>query len=100
MCNRPTSPDAEASAASCKLLLCAKCYQTDLSRHTAPSIHLHCACAAPRFRNLEWFHDHVRIEHMLLDGAPVPNNGMIRPDVSRPGLGLAFKRQDAERFAV
>jgi L-alanine-DL-glutamate epimerase-like enolase superfamily enzyme len=75
-------------------------YQTDLSGHTAPSLHLHCACAAPGFRNLEWFHDHVRIEHMLLDGAPVPKSGMIRPDVSRPGLGLEFKRQDAERFAV
>lgn len=75
-------------------------YRTDLSSHTAPSLHLHCACAAPRFRNLEWFHDHVRVEHMLLDGAPVPHNGVIRPDMSRPGLGLEFKRQDAERFAV
>ena len=58
------------------------------------------ACAAPRFRHLEWFHDHVRIEHMLFDGAPVPRDGVIRPDLSRPGLGLDFKRQDAERCAV
>jgi L-alanine-DL-glutamate epimerase-like enolase superfamily enzyme len=75
-------------------------YQTDLSGHTAPSMHLHAACAAHRFRNLEWFHDHVRIEHMLLDGAPVPKNGTIRPDLSRPGHGLELKRGDAERFAV
>ncbi|MBV9654948.1 MAG: mandelate racemase [Acetobacteraceae bacterium] len=70
----------------------------DLSGHCAPALHLHAACAVPRFRHLEWFHDHVRIEAMLFDGAPVPSNGVIRPDLSRPGLGLAFKRQDAERY--
>jgi L-alanine-DL-glutamate epimerase-like enolase superfamily enzyme len=73
-------------------------YQTDLSGHCGPSLHLHVACATPRFRHLEWFHDHVRIEHMLFDGAPMPRDGLIRPDLSRPGLGLDFKRQDAERY--
>lgn len=58
----------------------------DLSGHCAPSMHLHAACAAPRFRHLEWFHDHVRIEHMLFDGAPRARQGVIRPDWSRPGL--------------
>ncbi len=73
-------------------------HHTDLSGHCAPSFHLHAACAAPRFRHLEWFHDHVRIEHMLFDGAPVPQDGMIRPDLSRPGIGLDFKRADAEKY--
>ncbi|HET9018569.1 MAG TPA: enolase C-terminal domain-like protein, partial [Acetobacteraceae bacterium] len=73
-------------------------HHTDLSGHCAPSLHLHAACAAPRLRHLEWFHDHVRIEHMLFDGAPVPRDGVIRPDLSRPGLGLAFRWQDAERY--
>ena len=75
-------------------------HHVDLSGHCGPALHLHLACAAPRFRHLEWFHDHVRIEHMLFDGAPVPSGGAIRPDLSRPGLGLAFRRQDAERFAA
>lgn len=75
-------------------------HHIDLSGHCAPSAHLHAACAAPRFRNLEWFYDHVRIEHMLFDGAPVPRNGLIEPDFSRPGLGLEFKRKDAEKYAV
>jgi L-alanine-DL-glutamate epimerase-like enolase superfamily enzyme len=75
-------------------------HHIDLSGHCAPALHLHAACAAPRFRHLEWFHDHVRIEHMLFDGAPVPRGGMIRPDLSRPGNGLSFKRQDAERYRV
>jgi L-alanine-DL-glutamate epimerase-like enolase superfamily enzyme len=71
-----------------------------LSAHTAPALHLHVAAAAPRLMNLEWFHDHVRIERMLFDGAPQPEHGMVRPDLSRPGLGLAFKASDAERYAV
>ena len=78
-------------------VLC-EAHHTDLSGHCAPSLHLHAACAVPRFRHLEWFHDHVRIEQMLFDGAPVPREGLVRPDLSRPGLGLEFKRQDAERY--
>ena len=75
-------------------------FHIDLSGHCAPALHLHVACAAPRLRHLEWFHDHVRIEHMLFEGAPVPKAGTIRPDLSRPGNGLVFKHQDAERYAA
>ena len=75
-------------------------HHVDLSAHCGPAIHLHAACAAARFRHMEWFHDHVRIEHMLFDGAPVPQRGQIRPDLSRPGLGLEFKSADAARFMV
>jgi L-alanine-DL-glutamate epimerase-like enolase superfamily enzyme len=71
-----------------------------LSAHTAPALHLHVCCAAPRLRHIEWFHDHVRIERMLFDGAPVPDDGKIQPDLSRPGHGLELRRADAERFAI
>lgn len=37
---------------------------------------------------------------MLFDGAPSPRGGAIRPDLSRPGLGLELRRADAERFAA
>jgi L-alanine-DL-glutamate epimerase-like enolase superfamily enzyme len=74
-------------------------HHLDLSGHCAPSVHLHAACAVPRLRHLEWFHDHVRIEHMLFDGAPTPRNGAIKPDLSRAGLGIELKRKDAERYA-
>jgi L-alanine-DL-glutamate epimerase-like enolase superfamily enzyme len=73
-------------------------HHVDLSGHCAPALHLHAACAVPRLRHLEWFHAHVRIEQMLFDGAPSPRGGMIRPDLSRPGIGLALKRQDAARY--
>jgi L-alanine-DL-glutamate epimerase-like enolase superfamily enzyme len=75
-------------------------FHIDLSGHCAPALHLHAACASPRLRHLEWFHDHVRIEHMLFEGAPMPRNGLIGPDFSRPGNGLVFKHQDADRYAA
>jgi L-alanine-DL-glutamate epimerase-like enolase superfamily enzyme len=78
----------------------AAAFHRDLSAHCAPALHLHAVCAVERFRHLEWFHDHVRIERLFFDGAPVPENGLIRPDMTRPGHGLFFKEADAARFAV
>jgi L-alanine-DL-glutamate epimerase-like enolase superfamily enzyme len=72
----------------------------DLSAHCAPALHLHVACATPRLRHLEWFHDHVRIERMLFDGVPTARDGTIRPDLTRPGHGLVLKAQDAERWEI
>jgi L-alanine-DL-glutamate epimerase-like enolase superfamily enzyme len=71
-----------------------------LSAHTAPSLHAHVCCAVSRVRHVEYFHDHVRIEHLLFDGALAPIHGTLRPDRSRPGNGLELKRADAERLAV
>jgi L-alanine-DL-glutamate epimerase-like enolase superfamily enzyme len=71
-----------------------------LSAHTAPSIHAHPCCALSPAVHVEYFHDHARIERMLFDGALAPREGRLRPDLSRPGLGLDFKRADAARFAV
>jgi L-alanine-DL-glutamate epimerase-like enolase superfamily enzyme len=71
-----------------------------LSGHTAPMLHAHAACAVPAMRHLEWFHDHARIERMLFDGALEPEGGRLRPDRSRPGIGIELKRADAARYAV
>jgi L-alanine-DL-glutamate epimerase-like enolase superfamily enzyme len=75
-------------------------HHIDLSGHCGPAMHLHAACAAPRLRHLEWFHDHARIEAMLFEGAPVPCAGEIAPDLGRPGHGLEFKAADAAKFLV
>jgi L-alanine-DL-glutamate epimerase-like enolase superfamily enzyme len=75
-------------------------WSVPLSAHTAPALHAHLCCAVPRARHLEYFHDHVRIERLLFDGVTEPSAGVLRPDLSRPGLGLELKRRDAERFAV
>jgi L-alanine-DL-glutamate epimerase-like enolase superfamily enzyme len=71
------------------------------SAHCAPALHLHPCCATTAdLRHLEYFHDHARIEAMLFDGVAIPVRGALCPDPSRPGLGLTFKHQDAERFKV
>ena len=67
-------------------------FNLPLSGHTAPALHTHVGCAIPAFRNLEYFHDHVRIERMFFDGFPQLVNGELIPDLSRPGLGLELKR--------
>ncbi len=75
-------------------------FELPLSAHTAPSVHAHVCCATPRLRNLEYFHDHVRIESLLFDGVLAPRGGTLQPDRSRPGLGIELKARDASRFAA
>jgi L-alanine-DL-glutamate epimerase-like enolase superfamily enzyme len=67
-------------------------YGIDISAHCAPQASAHVACAVPRFRHIEYFHDHVRIERMLFDGVLEPEHGALRPDRSHPGHGLELKR--------
>jgi L-alanine-DL-glutamate epimerase-like enolase superfamily enzyme len=71
-----------------------------LSAHCAPALHAHLGCALDRVRHIEYFHDHQRIERMLFDGTTVPRDGLLSPDLERPGLGLELRRADAARFAA
>lgn len=50
--------------------------------------------------HLEYFYDHARVEQMFFDGALVPKHGLLKPALSRPGLGIEFKRADASQYAV
>ncbi len=75
-------------------------HEIDLSGHTAPAVSAHAFAGVLRLRHLEWFHDHVRVERMLFDGVLEPEAGALRPDLSRPGLGLELKRDDADRYAA
>lgn len=78
----------------------AEAHQLPFSSHCAPALHLHAALALPSFFISEYFHDHVRIENMLFDGISTPENGVLKPDLSRPGLGLEFKFKDAEKYKI
>jgi L-alanine-DL-glutamate epimerase-like enolase superfamily enzyme len=71
-----------------------------LSSHCAPALHLHVACAASRLRHMEYFHDHVRIDRMLFAGVPDPKEGLLAPDLERPGVGLDFKYADGSQYAL
>jgi L-alanine-DL-glutamate epimerase-like enolase superfamily enzyme len=74
--------------------------QIDLSAHCAPAVSAHAFCGVPRLRHLEYFHDHVRLEDMAFDGVLSPSGGALRPDPSRPGLGLTVKWGDIEDYRV
>jgi hypothetical protein len=57
----------------------------------------------PNLRHVEYFHDHQRIERLFFDGALDdgaldPAGGVMRPDLERPGHGLALRRTDTERY--
>jgi len=71
-----------------------------LSSHCGPSMHLHVCCAVPRAIHMEFFHDHARIERMFFDGFCEPKEGIMTPDVTRPGMGLDLKEKEAARYRV
>lgn len=71
-----------------------------LSSHCAPLLHLHVCCAGSRVCHMEYFHDHVRIAEALFEGVPRPAGGCLAPNLDSPGLGLTFKRADAQRYAL
>ena len=73
-------------------------FNVPLSSHCAPALHVALTCAARPAVHLEWFHDHVRIEQMLFDGAPLARTGAVSPDRGRPGLGLELKTADAAPY--
>jgi len=75
-------------------------YGIPLSAHTSPALHLHPCCAIGPLRDLEYFHDHARIERMLFDGVAEPVAGALTPDLGRPGNGLELKRADAALYAA
>ena len=52
---------------------------------------------SPNFRHLEYFHDHDGSSTCSLTGR-TPHDGVLRPDLSRPGLGIEFKQRDADRY--
>jgi L-alanine-DL-glutamate epimerase-like enolase superfamily enzyme len=85
-------------------LLCAdalcQAFGRPFSAHCAPTIHAHACASMHAARHIEWFHDHARIEAMLFDGAPQACGGALRPDPASPGLGVEFKRHDAERWRI
>jgi L-alanine-DL-glutamate epimerase-like enolase superfamily enzyme len=71
-----------------------------LSAHTAPALHASVAAAHEEAINVEYFHDHQRIEELFFDGVPPLVGGDLVPDRSAPGHALRFKEADAEPYLV
>jgi L-alanine-DL-glutamate epimerase-like enolase superfamily enzyme len=79
----------------------AEAHGLDISSNGAPHAHAHAAACVPNLLHIEWFHDHVRLESMLFDGALNPSGGVVRPGASgEPGHGLHFRYPDAAEYRV
>jgi L-alanine-DL-glutamate epimerase-like enolase superfamily enzyme len=78
----------------------AAAHNLDVSAHCAPNAAVHVAAATENMRHIEYFHDHVRIEDQLFDGALSPDGGALSPRLDAPGNGLTFKERDAQRYQV
>lgn len=74
-------------------------HEVDVSTHAAPHVSTVAAAGARRIRHIEYFTDHVRVEHLLFDGVTEPSHGILAPNTGA-GLGLTFRRQDAAPYAV
>ena len=70
-------------------------FAVPLSAHTSPTVHAHLACVLPNAVHVEAFHDHLRLESLLFDGALTPHDGMLEPASDRPGLGITLNRAAA-----
>ena len=71
-----------------------------LSAHCAPALHVHAGAAATRLVHIEHFFDHVRMEHVLFEGAPAVEAGTISYDRRKPGLGLELRVREARRHVA
>jgi L-alanine-DL-glutamate epimerase-like enolase superfamily enzyme len=69
------------------------------SAHCAPQVSAHLCCAIERAVHVEYFHDHERVESMLFEGALELEDGTLRPDPDRPGIGIEL-REEAGRFRL
>lgn len=72
---------------------------TQLSAHCAPYVTLPAAATTAGLRHVEWFHDHVRIAQLLVEGCPDPVGGRLAPQ-DAPGHGLTLRSDVAERLRV
>lgn len=107
MCNAGAVDCLQADVSRCagitewlRVAALAQAHGLELSGHCAQSLHAHPACAVPNLRHLEYFADHARVDRLLFDGVLDPEDGVLRPDLSRAGHGLELKTKDAERFRV
>jgi L-alanine-DL-glutamate epimerase-like enolase superfamily enzyme len=76
-----------------------RAHNLPFSAHCAPQVSAHLCCAMERAVHVEYFHDHERVESMLFEGALELEDGTLRPDPNRPGLGIEL-REEAGRFLL
>ena len=76
----------------------AAAHNVQVSGHCAPNLHAQVAVAVPNLRHLEYFHDHQRIERMLVRRDPGSGRRRADPGSGPPGPGPGLRSADAERY--
>jgi L-alanine-DL-glutamate epimerase-like enolase superfamily enzyme len=76
-----------------------RAHDLPFSAHCAPQASAHLCCAMERAVHVEYFHDHERVEAMLFEGVLDLDEGRLRPDSGRPGLGIEL-REEARQFRL
>lgn len=75
-------------------------FNVPLSAHCAPALHVPLCVAVPELRDCEYFHDHARLEAVILDSGESLHEGELWPDLARPGHGIELRRSDAEPYRL
>ncbi len=75
-------------------------HQRRFSAHGAPALMAHLGCALVPLIHTEYFHDHARIEQMLLDGVTPIRDGALWPDRTVAGHGLRLREDEARPYQV
>jgi L-alanine-DL-glutamate epimerase-like enolase superfamily enzyme len=74
-------------------------HHLDVSGHCAPYLTGPVAAVTPNLRHVEWFHDHVRVEQLLFDGASSPVGGRLAIAAGN-GHGLTLRRDAFDAYRV
>ncbi|NUS41151.1 MAG: mandelate racemase [Terrabacter sp.] len=77
----------------------AQAHHLDVSAHCAPHLSATAFAALPGLRHLEYFHDHVRVEHLLFDGLPALVDGSLVLNADAAGHGMRV-RPDSDRWST
>jgi L-alanine-DL-glutamate epimerase-like enolase superfamily enzyme len=83
-----------------KVAALCEAFHVPLSAHCGPQLHAHVGCCVRPLRHLEYFHDHVRIERLIFEGALPQVDGVLTPDRSRAGHGMCLNAAAADRFRI
>lgn len=83
-----------------KVAALCEAFQLPLSAHCAPALHVPLGLATPPFVHGEYFHDHQRIESLLMDTGNRLEAGHLYPSPDRLGHGILIGEASARPYRI
>lgn len=75
-------------------------FNLPVAPHAVQLVHLHCACATPNLKVVEYLGVSERSDRVWYTEFPEPKNGTWTPYKDRPGLGLELNPASVRKFKV